>query len=79
MSVGGYDIMRIDIPNYLNDYFNSCFLIWQRWKTFGLPFAPLGPYEHPDYLIKIYEAFNAAEHLSQTRTPPQKGAKRGRK
>lgn len=75
MSVAGYDIIRADIPQYFGEFFDSCFLIWQRWKTYGLPFAPLGSQEHPDYIIKIIDTFNTVEHLSRQKKQPTRGRK----
>jgi len=58
MAIAGQVIDRGTIPAYFSDEFWTAYTVWKRFKSFGLPFSPLGWAEHPDYFLRMIEAID---------------------
>lgn len=57
MNVLGVDVERRRIKEYFTDEYFDALAVWKSWKRYGLPFAPMGPAEHPAFIIDIIDIF----------------------
>jgi len=77
MNILGTDVERRRIPEYFTDEYFDSLRIWNRFKRYGLPFAPLGWAEHPAYIIDIIDTFEDT-HAAFMNREAEKNASSGR-
>lgn len=67
MNVLGTDIERRRIPEYFTDDYFDALAVWKSWRRYGLPFAPMGPADHPAFIIEIIDLFEDTHAAFQER------------
>lgn len=71
----GVKVERRKVPEYFNEYYYSALSLYNRYLRFGLPYAPDGWADHPNYIIELIELFVHAENMM---APKQTSAQVGK-